>query len=219
MAGEVDRLEGDLEGGGGSAAPAGEKAPAGGAKKGGKKTDPKAIAIVLLTFVGVIIAWLSYRKSKGGAATDQSGVSSSALDPSNYPAGTGTVAGSSGSDDTNAVTGLETYLQNLTNQIQANNATSAQPTTGSSTSTSSGTTAPTTPHSVIPTFNLKNALKDPYVEDLHTRTIYQVQTTAAGGSQYVRVTPQQLATVRSLNKGKNPKITTYNAATAKPKAK
>lgn len=89
-------------------------APAGAHAAPGK-ADPdkhKQQLIVIISFVGVIIAYLSYRSIKGGGSAS----SSPTITPTSGTAYTGTVAG------TAQQTGMDAYLSNLSDEIKQLNA-------------------------------------------------------------------------------------------------
>lgn len=181
MAGEMDKLEGDVEGGKPPADDAGGKDKPGDGKDG-KPGAPKSAAdkskdrrnqviIISLTAVGLIIGYLTLRKGGSSSATT-SGTGSSALNPSLYP-GSGTVAGSGGTaTDPNANSGLQTLLE----QMQAEIATLQ-----SGTSAGDGSTVPTAPSSPYATtkwsgsgFDMADAGQLTYLQDDLAKKWYQV---------------------------------------------
>lgn len=189
MADVIERAEDDLEGrrgeGEGSGSRGSEKGQAAGTGPGGKpKKKDRTGLLVALSAAGVVIAYVTYRAIRGGSSTSTAATTgaSSATNPANYPASSGTVAGSS--YDPNAGAGFDLMLSNLQAQIGAlQTQVSAIPTTP--TSSSSGTVAP--------------AFKDvpglSYIQDWESGAgIFQVQNGVA-----YHLNPQQWAMIRAID--------------------
>lgn len=112
--------EGEIEGddAGKKPAPAGHHPGAGGkpAAAGGKKKDRTGPIIVVVSIIGVIIAWVSYRRNASGASgadASMQGTGTAAV-----PSSVGNVAGSGTYQSPNdATAGFQSYLDNMSSQL------------------------------------------------------------------------------------------------------
>lgn len=142
MADELERLEGDVDGKPADDAGAGADKDKPGGK--GKKAPPnrkRDAVLVALTAAGVVIAWLTFRKtSTAAAASSSSTLGSSANDLSNYPASGSTVSPDDSAAASDGFASLLSALQNYSGTA-VSAGTSGASTSTPVTSPSSGTTA------------------------------------------------------------------------------
>lgn len=165
------------------------------------KTGGKTSVLIVLSIVGVVIAWITYKHQVSSAATAANSANTTSPAYGGGVGGTGTVAGSTGADPT---AGFASYLANLSGEIST-----LQGQIAAMGPVMSGTpvTTPVSP-SNPPAFQFGSAAAgDKYIRDRGTGNIFQVQQ---GGLMY-HLTPSQMAALG------NPKYTEYGQA-AKPKA-
>lgn len=151
-----------------------------------KKDSSKTTVLVLLSIVGVVIAWISY-KHQVTAAASAGGADTTSPAYGGGVGGTGTVAGSTDSGG-DASSGFASYLANLSGEISTlQGQVAALPTT------TTPVTTPTSPSKpAAPKFDFLNYKKDTYIRDQSSGAIYQVQ---AGTGTQIHLTPAQWAAV------------------------
>jgi hypothetical protein len=178
--------------------------------KADKGNAGKTSILVVLSVVGVVIAWITYKHQVSTSAAAQSANTTSPA----YAAGTGTVAGASTdpTTGTDPTAGFASYLANLSGEIAT-----LQGQIGALGPVMSGApvTTPSSP-SKPPAFQFGSAAAgDKYIRDRQTGSIYQVQQ---GGLMY-HLSPSQWAATQAGN----PKVsyTQYGAPAPakKPAAK
>lgn len=151
----------------------------------GKGDKHEQMVVILISFVGVLIAWFTYKSIKGGGAGTTTTTSTT------YPVGTGTVAGDT---DPNAPAGFDAYLSNLSSEISQLQATVTP------------TATTTTPTSSAPAFDSTNL--DTVVNQANGGSIWQVESNGL-----YHLTPEDYASLLAANPGQNPTNTPYNDPT------